>query len=239
MMNTATWQGNLRVPGNPRFGLMSIRGVILIDMKNIPNEEICRQLMTRFTMLPNIVEHSYRVAQLAIFLGKRLNRMEADLDLELLRAASLLHDITKTRSLKTREHHAETGRQLLLSLGYPEVAEIVGRHVKLEIEDSSLPLSELHLVNYSDKRVRHTSVVSLEERFEDLLVRYGTIPKARPRIEQMREETIKQEQRLFSCLGFPPTELEAFNSLPVFDLINVPSALHRVEEKPSSRVNSQ
>jgi len=194
--------------------------------------------MTRFTMLPNIVEHSYRVAQLAIFLGKRLERVEVPLDTELLMAASLLHDITKTRSLKTREHHAETGRQLLLSLGYAEVAEIVGRHVKLEIEDSSRPLSELHIVNYADKRVRHTSVVSLDERFEDLLVRYGTIPATKQRIERLRKETIKQEQRLFGHLDFPPTELEAFNSLPVFDLINVPEALQRNEERASSRVSS-
>ena len=62
--------------------------------------------MDRYSMLPNIVEHSYRVCQVASFLGKALSGPGKGLDPALIVASSLLHDITKTRSLKTKEQHA-------------------------------------------------------------------------------------------------------------------------------------
>ena len=38
------------------------------------------------------------------------------------------------------------------------------------------------MVNYADKRVLHETVVTLEERFADLKVRYGRTPEALARI---------------------------------------------------------
>ncbi len=194
-------------------------------MTAIPDEKSCRELMTRYSMLPNIVEHSYRVCQVASFLGERLNRNGGPFSPELITAASLLHDITKTRSLRTRENHAETARDLLLDLGWPAVAEIVGRHIRVEAEESRLPLSDAHIVNYADKRVRHTCVVSLQERFEDLEVRYGVSAGSRDRIEQLKQGVCGLETRIFAHLHCEPEALESFNALPVFDLESVPEPL--------------
>jgi uncharacterized protein len=197
---------------------------------SIPDETQCRELMRRYEMLPNIVEHSYRVCQLALFLASALNRNGASLDLELVRAGSLLHDITKTRSLGTEERHAESGRDLLRGLGYPEVAEIVGGHVNPEEGDPTSPISETDIVNYADKRVMHSQVVSLKERFEDLEKRYGKTPEARKRLGRMRQAVLALEKRIFSRLGIDPGLLEGFNRLSVY----APACLPGTETKRRS-----
>jgi len=192
----------------------------------IPDETGCRELMERYSMLPNIVEHSYRVCQVASYLGRALNGNGGKLDFDLIFASSLLHDITKTRSLRTRENHAETARDLLRELGCPEVAEIVGRHIRVEAWELSAPLSNAQVVNYADKRVRHTSVVSLEERFQDLAVRYGISPASQERLQKLKDGVFQLETRIFRGLGIGPEALEAFNTLPVFDLKTVPARLN-------------
>jgi uncharacterized protein len=202
-------------------------------MIEIPDEAGCRELMTRYSMLPNILEHSYRVCQLACFLARALNRIGGNLNPELISAASLLHDITKTRSLRTRENHADSARDLLRELGCPEVAEIVGRHIRVDPCEASLPLCDAHIVNYADKRVRHTLVVSLKDRFEDLAVRYGVSPGSQERIEKLKEGVFMLETRIFQGLCFRPGDLESFNALPVFDLNTVPPPLLRCRSRRS------
>jgi hypothetical protein len=194
-------------------------------MKNIPDEPACRQLMDRYGMLPNIVKHSYRVCQVARFLGLALTGPNGGPDPALLIASSLLHDITKTRSLKTREDHAETGGRLLEELGYPLVARVVRGHVRIETADSLEPLREVHILNYADKRVRHDTVVSLQERFTDLLERYGSTPERRTRLEQMRETAVELEKRIFHGIERSPDDLKAFNGLSPFDLETLPPQL--------------
>lgn len=187
-------------------------------MNNIPDVTRCRQLMDRYSMLPNIIEHSYRVCQVAAFLGRALSVTEDGLDPALIVASSLLHDITKTRSLKTKENHAVTGGRLLEDLGYPQVAEVVRAHVWLTGDEALGPLHEIHIINYADKRVRHNTVVSLEERFVDLMERYGGTPERRLRLEQMRHTARRLEQRIFRRIDPAPDNLQAFNALPPFDL---------------------
>ncbi len=194
-------------------------------MRNIPDESACRQLMDRYAMLPNIVEHSYRVCQVASFLGKALSGSEEGLDPELIVASSLLHDITKTRSLKTKEQHAGTGGSLLDDLGYPRVAEVVRGHVRLPGRDTLAPPREVHIINYADKRVRHNTVVSLKERFIDLAERYGVTRDRRLRIEQMREATLELEENIFRRIDSTPDDLQAFNALSPFDLDTIPPQL--------------
>jgi len=140
-------------------------------------------------------------------------------------ASSLLHDITKTRSLKTKEMHAGTGGRLLEDLGYPQVAEVVRAHVRLTDADTFSPLGEVHIINYADKRVRHNTVVSLEERFIDLVERYGVTPDRRVRIEQMREATLELEEKIFRRIDSTPDDLLAFNALSPFDLETIPPHL--------------
>ncbi len=195
-------------------------------MINIPDERSCRKLMARSAMLPNIEEHSFRVCQVAVFLGKALNIYGAGLNIELIQAASLLHDITKTRSLQTKELHAETGKTLLESLGYPEVGEIIGHHVELKEAHNFSALSEVHIVNHADRRVLHEKVVSLEKRFAYLMERYGRTDKIRALLKNMEKTALHLEKIIFTRINIPPDEITAFNTLAASDWKTIPASLN-------------
>ena len=173
---------------------------------NIPSEELCRRIISEMGMLENIVAHSLQVCRVSLLLTDRLGL--PGLNRELIRAAALLHDITKTRSFHTDEDHAETGARLLTDLGYPEVARIVGQHVRLEryALNSSTP-TDAEIVNYSDKRVLHDKIVPLSERMGYILEKYGKSPERKGNILLLWEKTEKLEKRLFAGLPFFPGDL--------------------------------
>ncbi|NWG04809.1 MAG: HDIG domain-containing protein [Syntrophaceae bacterium] len=173
----------------------------------IPTREECLKLMGDFGMLDNIVAHSLEVARVALFLSKELNKRGQRISLELVEAASLLHDLTKTACLKTKEDHARTGSQLLKQLGYERVGEVVAQHIWLGKKEDPLTLSEEEIVNYADKRVMHDRIVTLDERFHDLKDRYGRDQKAIDYLDRMEKEIYGIEQKIFFILQTDPDEL--------------------------------
>jgi HD superfamily phosphodiesterase len=66
--------------------------------ENIPTEKECHELMVRHSMLPNIVEHSLQVMRVSLAITDNLKE-DVCVNRDLVIAGSLLHDITKTRSL--------------------------------------------------------------------------------------------------------------------------------------------
>jgi Na+-transporting NADH:ubiquinone oxidoreductase subunit NqrA len=67
------------------------------------------------------------------------------------------------------------------------------------------------LVNYADKRVLHETVVTLEERFTDLKVRYGRTPEALARIQVTEVKARALEEKLFAPLQLRPLDLLRVN----------------------------
>jgi uncharacterized protein len=178
----------------------------------IPSHDQCLALMDTHAMLPNIREHSFRVMGVARFLGEALAEAGFDLHLPLVTVGALLHDLGKTPCLGTLENHAELGAGILEALGYPQVAQVVREHVHLD--DTILdprPLREAELVNYADKRVLHETVVTLEARFADLMVRYGRTPETLARIRATAARSRALEEKLFAPLRLTPLDLLRVN----------------------------
>ncbi len=173
----------------------------------IPDRRECYRLIGESGMLDHIVAHSLQVCRVALLLADGLRATGADLDRPLIRAAALLHDITKTRSLETGERHGETGSDFLAERGFPEVADIVRQHVRLDryAEDGSITAAEV--VNYADKRVLHDLVAPLDQRLGYILERYGADPEARDRIRRVWDLTLALEAKLFRPLSFSPAEI--------------------------------
>jgi len=159
-------------------------------------------------MLENIISHSLAVTRVALFLSVELNKRGQRINVRLVEAASLLHDLTKTECLKTREDHAMTGSQLLKRIGYERVGEIVARHIWLGKEVDPLCVCEEEIVNYADKRVMHDRIVSLEERFRDLKERYGKLRRADDYLEHLRKEIYGIENKIFLILQTDPNVLQ-------------------------------
>lgn len=176
----------------------------------IPTREDCLKLMTQKGMLDHIVDHSLVVAKVALFLSVRLNGKGQKLDLPLVEAAALLHDLTKTECLQTREDHALTGSRLLKEMGYQRIGEVVAEHIYLSKPMDPSRVTEEEVVNYADKRVRHDRIVSLEERFEDLKGRYGKNEEAIELLEALKKTTFEVEQKIFAILKFDPNDLSDY-----------------------------
>ena len=173
----------------------------------IPSRQKCLSLIRQMNMLDHIVVHSFQVCRVAIFLADHMGPIPTCLSRNLIQAAALLHDITKTRSFTTRENHALTGAQYLNEMGYPEVGHIIEQHVRLDsYADSDFP-TEAELVNYADKRVLHDRIVSLKERMEYILEKYATGPEYRERLLWLWKKTEELESKLFSYVSFKPEEL--------------------------------
>jgi putative nucleotidyltransferase with HDIG domain len=159
-------------------------------------------------MLENIIDHSIEVANVALYLSTELNKRGQRIDLLLVEAASLLHDLTKTESFKTKADHARTGSQLLKEMGFEEVGEVVAQHIWLSHEVDPLFVSEEEVVNYADKRVMHDRIVSLEERFNDLRNRYGKDQKGMDYLERMEKVIQEIEKKIFLILQINPNDLQ-------------------------------
>ena len=163
--------------------------------------------MHKFGMLDHIVSHSIEVAKVALFLSTELNKKGQRIDLDLVEAASLLHDLTKTESFKTKADHAVTGAQLLKRMGFERVGVVVAEHVQLSEGKDLLSISEEEVVNYSDKRVQHDRIVSLRKRFRDLKDRYGQGKRSLVKIERLEKITSELENKIFSILQIDPEHL--------------------------------
>jgi putative nucleotidyltransferase with HDIG domain len=173
----------------------------------IPSKKECYRLIYDMQMLEHIVAHSLLVSQVAVFLTDQLARQQIALNRPLVEAAAMLHDITKTRSFKTGENHAQSGDEFLSAMGYSEVGSIVGQHVRLEVYFQSEALDEAEVVNYADKRVLHDQVVSLEERMIYIKERYGRKPQFSRKLDWIWRKTEEIETRIFRHLPFTPEDL--------------------------------
>lgn len=181
---------------------------------SLPCRSECLALMADYGMLLHIREHSFRVMGVALALGEALVAADLVLHLPLIEAGALLHDLGKTPCLGTGRNHAEWGAAILEARGYPQVAGIVREHVYLRPAPGDPRLiREAEVVNYADKRVLHSRVVTLEERFTDLKVRYGRTPEALARLAAMAAAVQAMEDRLFAPLSLDPGDLLELNHL--------------------------
>ena len=151
--------------------------------------------MAKYSMLPNIVAHSLQVMHVSLAFTDHLKK-GVPVNRDLVAAAALLHDITKTRSLTTKERHAASGGVLLRELGFPRVADIVEQHVTIQNMNLGETLQELEIVYYADKRVMHDKIVTIDERVHDLIRRYATGEQILNQIIRNKEQALIIERKI-------------------------------------------
>jgi uncharacterized protein len=175
----------------------------------IPTVRECFVLMVKYGMLDNIKAHSIMVEKVATLLAQNLADAGEKLRLDVVTAGALIHDIGKTICLNSSEDHAKKGKEICIENQLHEIADIVAEHIILAEYDPNYPVREKELVYYADKRVNHDKIVSLEERVEYLLTRYG---RNQEWIHQRIRDNFKQckevEKKIFSKLSFKPGELD-------------------------------
>jgi uncharacterized protein len=175
----------------------------------IPTRSDCLAVLREHDVPDNIIAHSIVVERVSLFLGGQLILAGNELDEALLSAGALLHDIAKMRGLREGKPHGELGAEAADELGFIEVSPIVGQHVRLVDYADNGRIDEAKLVNYADKRVNHEQIVTLDERFDYLLERYGSSSsEAGERIGEMKRLTNDIEKQIFARLEIAPGDIK-------------------------------
>ncbi len=105
-------------------------------------EQEALALLARYRLPKEIIEHSKRVADLAVKIAKQIKAAGHEVDIELIRSAAILHDIGKWKYLHNKKeisymHAYETGR-LLRELGWADLATICESHFEVTEETSKM-----------------------------------------------------------------------------------------------------
>jgi len=132
----------------------------LAARERVPASAACRELLARLGTPAPLVAHAAAVAGVAHRLGTALRTAGVCLDLKLLAAASLLHDVARAEA-----SHAEAGAAVLDAEGYPRVAAVARSHMKLPGPPADVP-GEREVLYLADKLTAGSRTVGLDGKRE-------------------------------------------------------------------------
>ena len=164
---------------------------------NIPTREDCLDLLNKHNVAENIKKHCKAVSKVAVFLAKKLKENRIDVNVELVLAGSLLHDIGKEDG-KPPKGHSDKGYEILKDK-YPEIAEIIRVHAFFRVNE--LKTWEQKIVNYADKRTKH-GIMTMKERLEDWQKRLQITLDS-----ELVKKEFELEKQIFDVIGLEPDKL--------------------------------
>ncbi|MCS7096486.1 MAG: TIGR00295 family protein [Candidatus Bathyarchaeota archaeon] len=165
--------------------------------EKLPTREQAMQLLREAGCPDNVIKHCEAVTELALEIAKNCKEKGVNVNLSLVEAGALLHDIGRSKTHTV--HHAIEGANLAESLGLPmPIVSIIKRHVgggitPEEAEKLGWPRGdytphtlEEKIVAYADKLIEGSKRVPIEvtlERFSKELP-----PDAVERVKKLHEE---------------------------------------------------
>lgn len=127
---------------------------------DIPSYEQCLEIQNFFNMNDNINAHCSKVCEIAQGIGKQFMDKGINVNMKLIIAASLLHDIAK--GIK---HHDKVGAKFMKEMGFYDVSDIILNHMSLNDPIVKEPY-EKYIVYLADKLVKGDSYVGVNNRFD-------------------------------------------------------------------------
>lgn len=170
-----------------------------------PLPEECEQLWDLYSTPHETREHCKAVARLGVRICDMLNEKRSDenrLDRHFVEGAALIHDVGKGM-----KRHDAVGGEWLAIHGYDDAADIVRHHSDLVLLPDD-PITEREIVFLADKLIRGVTPVALDERYNEKMGLYGSIPDARRAIEGRHKRGREVLKRFEEELG---VDLEALS----------------------------
>ena len=140
--------------------------------ERVPAPATCRELLARLGTPAPVVAHSEAVAAGARRLGAALRDSGVSIDVTLLEAAALLHDVARAAPA-----HAAAGAAVLDDESYPRVAAVVRHHMQLPGPPPELP-GEREVLYLADKLTVGSRAVDLDARRERAEALFAGDPEA-------------------------------------------------------------
>lgn len=186
----------------------------------------------------HVAEHCAQVMNVAMQIADEYIKVGQLINLDLVAASAMLHDMCRVCDFKellrdgfeeevTEEkwatweslreeykgqHHANIAYEDLKKDGFIETAEVIRVHKGTDLIDEPEALNTLEkkIVHYADKRVKHTEIVSIKERFADGRERYSKFndEDTVAFYEDVEQATYKLEKDLFAPLNIEPEDIK-------------------------------
>jgi putative nucleotidyltransferase with HDIG domain len=203
---------------------------------NLPTIEEVEQLWDDYHVPQNVRGHMKAVAKVAVFLAKKLKEKGIHVDVGLVERSALLHDLLRAANFENFDmqkdadaddiefwkqlkhkygnmHHGEAAAGILKEK-YPEIAEAVAGHTIDNVKDNLLEAPwAAKIIAYSDSRVIHDRIVSLDERKEDSRKRHGQFyahlkeESGVDYFEIIYSNTRKVEEEIFNIIDEKPEDV--------------------------------
>lgn len=140
-------------------------GCMFCGGKNlIPSRETCLDLLESYGTPPHVIRHCIAVSNTAVRMGEALAEKGVVLDLPLLEASSLLHDIARVE-----ENHGVKGAMIAERYGYHQVAKLIKCHMFYATDPNKEKITEQDLLCLADRMVREDEYVGLDDRMQNVL----------------------------------------------------------------------
>lgn len=136
-----------------------------------PTREECERLLQEYGTPEHVRRHCRAVAQTAYTVAEALNHNGYDLNLDLILAAGLLHDIARVE-----DRHWDVGAELMDRLGYHEEAKIIKVHMDYDFDINDFSVNEADMVCLGDRLVKEDEYVGLDIRIDyiiDKAIKFG------------------------------------------------------------------
>lgn len=171
--------------------------VVTIEYRDIqiPSSALRNQWKVEIGIQSHIIDHMNQVTHVAMICADALIKNGQPVRKEALRAASELHDLFRFVDFKAenvtntivRDDQRRTWQELkqkygdihekavaafLIEQGFDGIAQIAISHGSPKYGHVPQTI-EQKILAYSDKRVRHDEIVTVDERFDDFVLRYG------------------------------------------------------------------
>lgn len=201
-------------------------------------EELVEKLWDEWVTPMHVRAHCKQVANVATQIAEAFASSNILINAHLVKTAALLHDVARVCDFRTLErdkfheevtddkwtkwvdlreqfkgmHHADIACGALADEGFLKTAEVIRLHNFFSIleEPEKFSYLEIALLFYADKRAKHDQIVSLQERFNDFLHRYGQHDdeETKEKWNEVKRITFELEQQLFEPLNLGPADIK-------------------------------
>jgi CTP:molybdopterin cytidylyltransferase MocA len=160
-------------------------------------------LCDRLHVPPSVAAHGRAVADMAVRIGEALNLAGYSLDIGLIRAAALVHDMARGK-----RDHARIAAEMLRELDMPLMADTVASHMDLAACGEQR-IEEAAVVFLADKLIQEERYVGLAERFRSRAEDTHAGVEAAAAARRRRESAARIAERVQSVIGLPLESLRS------------------------------
>ena len=180
----------------------------------IPDREKCLQILKDLNVPQNIIGHSKRITKVALFIGKHFPEK---IDLKLLEAACLLHDICKIDEINgIIKDHGIAAAEKVRQMGHEELYLHIPRHrlsclLKEDFHNwdiESIILIYADTVDVSSEDFQTGKIKTIKQAFERYYKRYPQSSEQFKKEEPILKEI---EKYLFEKTGLCSEDLQKLN----------------------------